>query len=60
MRDNFISPDQLMKVLQDSSQQTVGGEVIINGMSFKLRPNNALPSESSEISDDLSRADLAD
>ena len=38
MSDNYISPEQLMRVLEDSQSQAIGGEVIINGMSYKLKP----------------------
>lgn len=54
-----------MHVLADSSSQAIGGEVVINGMSYKLKPTGRHHKAqsmvlSSEMSDDLSRADLND
>ena len=37
---NFMTPEQLMRVLADSSSQKVGGDININGMSIKLIKNN--------------------
>ena len=33
---NFMTPEELMRVLSDSNAQSVNGELNINGMSIKL------------------------